>query len=482
MTHKQTQPDNHASNAGSPFAKEWSSLSLLRLSSRWQSLWAMLVVAVIFALALPLANLFFVYPAFTDVLITSIEEDAKKLGNYLVPPELKHSEIRKERLSQRLYGDIYKLEHDFGIAKLRIFSPQGEVLYSTNSAEIGTHNTNAYFTETVSKGIVYTKMAEKGGLDMEGEPARLDVIETFLPLMNGDRFLGAFELLYDITERKGQLDRLILFSTILMTLMAACLVVAIAFLLKKEASHQLAQQRAEALKGDIERITQHDLKAPIIGILSGIQYLEKFTDVDSEQKNMLRQMHDAADRSVSMINGSLGLYKMEMGTYQYAPADMDILDVLRRAVWNLSEMTALNGVEVAITRGSNPVGDEDTFPFCAEEPLFYSLVTNLLKNAVEASTRGDRVLINLGEDGGVKLSIHNPAPVPKDIRQTFFDKYATSGKSSGTGLGTYSARLMALAMGGTIEMSTATASGTLITVRLPHPPKPAQPGDTTCPS
>lgn len=448
-------------------------LSLLgKAMGRGRSLWIMLFASIGVTLALPLANMFVIYPAFTSVLVDSIEEDAEKMGSYLVPPELRFREVKRESLSQRLYGDIYKLEHDFGLAKLKIYSHDGEILYSTNSADIGQVNKRPYFTEVVVKGQRFTMVVEKGRLDAEGEEARMDVVETYLPLMNGERFLGAFELHYDITDRKRQLDNLLLYSTLMMSVVSLCLVVAVIVLMKTEAASQLERDKAEALKGDIERITRHDMKAPFIGLLSGMEYLETFTQLDGEQASTVSDMREAATQGLEMVNRSLGLYRMETGTYEYCPTDLDLIPLTRSVVSNLSGLAVSQGVEISILSEGQVINEETTLPFRVEEPLFYSLLANLVKNGIEASEYGERVLITLARDGGVKLTVHNPTPVPEDIRETFFEKYVTSGKAKGTGIGTYSARLMVHTMGGTIKMETADDMGTLVTVRLPLPPSP----------
>lgn len=446
-------------------------VSLFSSTGQSRTQWVLLFISIILVLGLPLGNIIFIYPAFTSVLVKSIEKDAEQMGSYLVPPELKFSEIRADRMTQRLYGDIYKLEHDLGVIKIRIFSSQGEIVYSTDSKEIGTHATNDYFYDRISKGERISKLVEKGGISLEGDPVKYDIVETYLPLMNGKRFLGAFELYYDVTETKSQLDTLLLYSTLIMTLLAGSLVIAVLFLMRKEGARQLAKKRAEALKGDIDRITKHDLKGPFIGVLSGLEYLEKFTELDDEQTSITSQMRDSADKGLDMINHSLGMYKMEVGTYEYTPSEMDILGVTRRVVSNLSSLALTYGVELIVSRGGNEMADATPMLFRAEEALCYSLLTNLIKNGIEASKEGERVMITLTENKGIKLTVHNPAPVPKDIRNTFFEKYATSGKSSGTGLGTYSAQLMVSTMGGTIDLSTSTDSGTLITVMLPWPPE-----------
>ncbi|MEF2229697.1 MAG: sensor histidine kinase [Pseudodesulfovibrio sp.] len=94
---------------------------------------------------------------------------------------------------------------------------------------------------------------------------------------------------------------------------------------------------------------------------------------------------------------------------------------------------------------------------------------NLVKNAIEASPREGYVTINCQtEPGAVRIIIHNAGAVPEAIRGRFFEKYATMGKSCGTGLGTYSAQLIAKAHGGHIELATSEADGTTVSISLPR--------------
>lgn len=64
--------------------------------------------------------------------------------------------------------------------------------------------------------------------------------------------------------------------------------------------------------------------------------------------------------------------------------------------------------------------------------------------------------------------ISNSGVVPEAIRQRFFEKFTTSGKHGGSGLGAYSAKLLTEAQGGQIAMSTADETNcTTLTVTLP---------------
>ena len=103
----------------------------------------------------------------------------------------------------------------------------------------------------------------------------------------------------------------------------------------------------------------------------------------------------------------------------------------------------------------------------AETLFCYSMFSNLIKNAVEASPRNDVINIGFGAGAVVTISIDNGGEVPMKIREHFFDKFVTSGKSGGTGLGTYSARLFAQTQKGTIDLDTTVAGRTCVRVTIP---------------
>jgi diguanylate cyclase (GGDEF)-like protein/PAS domain S-box-containing protein len=54
-----------------------------------------------------------------------------------------------------------------------------------------------------------------------------DVVETYVPLMDGEQFSGAFELYYDITKSREKLNRLITGSSVLVFIVALCLLVGV---------------------------------------------------------------------------------------------------------------------------------------------------------------------------------------------------------------------------------------------------------------
>jgi signal transduction histidine kinase len=107
-----------------------------------------------------------------------------------------------------------------------------------------------------------------------------------------------------------------------------------------------------------------------------------------------------------------------------------------------------------------------------DEVLIKSMLDNLLKNAAEACPDGGLVTVNLrsqliDSQKMAEIELHNPGEVPLEVRDSFFEPYATAGKKTGSGLGTYSARLIALAHGGDIKFTSSREQGTNVMVWLP---------------
>ncbi len=163
---------------------------------------------------------------------------------------------------------------------------------------------------------------------------------------------------------------------------------------------------------------------------------------------------------LEMINRSLDMLKMEQGTYELTPEPVDLLKVVQRIVKEskvLSAKLMVNG---------SPVKPNHQFIIQGEELLCYSMMSNLIKNAIEASPEGAEITISMDSNDKKIIRIHNYGVVPEEVRDRFFEKYLTYGKKTGTGLGTYSAKLIAETLGGTIQMETSNDVGTVVTFFL----------------
>lgn len=218
------------------------------------------------------------------------------------------------------------------------------------------------------------------------------------------------------------------------------------------------------LKEDVERLARHDLKTPLGTIISLSQILLEGGSLSDSDHGTVETIESAGYRILEMVNRSLDLFRMEAGTYELRPQAVDLTTLADRVGSDLRPLCQERSVTLRFssTEGHEAVAN-------AEELLSYSMLANLMKNAIEAAPSGSFVTVSTYVDSTrTGVSIHNQGAVPAAIRADFFRKYASHGKKAGTGLGTYSARLMARTQGGDVEMNTSEATGTTLHVRLPR--------------
>ena len=215
------------------------------------------------------------------------------------------------------------------------------------------------------------------------------------------------------------------------------------------------------LREDVERMSRHDLKTPLNSILGVTRLLRDDPSLGQDQRHLVSVLQRAGLRMLEMVNLSQDLFKMEKGSYEFRIQAVDLQEVVMRVLVDLHSYAQASGVTLHL-RGS----DREPVRVRGEELLCYSIVANLVKNAVEAAGRGNEVTLTLQRGEAVVLTVHNPGAVPPEIAARFFEKYVSGGKSGGIGMGTYSARLMARVQQGDLTLRTGAGEGTTLTLTL----------------
>jgi hypothetical protein len=231
------------------------------------------------------------------------------------------------------------------------------------------------------------------------------------------------------------------------------------------------------LREEVDRITAHDLKNPIGGIINFTDMLLSDEMMTKDQKELLQAVDDSAHTLLNMVTLSLDLFKIEQGTYEMQPSRINLIEIVRKILTekgpeiSAKEINVTNTLQGSIVKEEYAEGEEaQAFHVQGDGLLCYSMFGNLIKNAVEAAPNGGKLAIayTLNDDGRGTVTISNSGAAPIHVRDSFFDKYVTSGKKGGTGLGTYSAKLLAEVQEGTIALSVDDAHNeTTLTVTLP---------------
>jgi len=214
------------------------------------------------------------------------------------------------------------------------------------------------------------------------------------------------------------------------------------------------------LREEVERMSRHDLKTPLNSVIAVSRLLRQTAKLSREDEELLGIVERAGYRVLSMVNLSLDLFRMEQGSYQFRAQAIDLSEVARKVAADLESQAASKEVVINLKQSGHSVAR-------AEEVLSYSMLANLVKNAIEAAPERSAVTVTVeGAGESVSMHVHNEGEISPSVRPNFFEKYVTTGKHGGVGLGAYSARLMARVQEGEITMHSELEAGTTISVRL----------------
>ncbi|MGE4505832.1 MAG: PAS domain S-box protein [Desulfovibrionaceae bacterium] len=229
-----------------------------------------------------------------------------------------------------------------------------------------------------------------------------------------------------------------------------------------------ASRQAEEMKVEIDRIMRHDLRNPLNAIINLPKLLTDSPSLGKEESEMLLAISCSGQKMLNLIDASLSLHKLEVGTYAIHNGWIDLTAEVRAIRQELLHLTADKNVRIHVETGGDDGNGSGAGVVRGDKVLVPFLLSNLIKNAVEAAPEGSIVTVATARDSAQRITVHNRGTVDAAIRDRFFDKYATHGKLQGTGLGTYSSKLIAAAHGGDITMTSSEEEGTTVVVTLPQ--------------
>jgi sensor histidine kinase regulating citrate/malate metabolism len=233
---------------------------------------AILFVSIAAVIVLPIYTVFFIYPMFSKLTIKHSENEAERIATHLASLLVtKNDMLDQKSIPDDISIKINELKRVFDFLKIKVYSRSGEIIYSTNSEDIGVIHTGTEFEKIATKGSVSAKFRQKDTTSDEGETLTADVVETYVPIMSDERFIGAFEIYYHVKDRKERFDGVILSSSIKIFIAASCLL-AVVILVSFKADRSITEQehaRADRevliaeLQDSIDKVKHIPLMIPI---------------------------------------------------------------------------------------------------------------------------------------------------------------------------------------------------------------------------
>lgn len=236
---------------------------------------------------------------------------------------------------------------------------------------------------------------------------------------------------------------------------------------KKELVNQNEILKENAnLRESMEQIMRHDLKSPLTSLIMIPQVLLRRGDYTERQIKLIKTMEKSGLKMLQMINRSMDIYKMEKNIYKPKLVKIDIIKIIASIIEIFDANNEMYNTHILLNNEKVSQGSECLV--LGEEMLLYSLFSNLIKNAYEASPRTEKITFMIEKNDFVTIKIDNKGVVPQTIRNSFFNKFTTFGKESGVGLGTYSAKLIVETLGGSIDLDSSIEDHTVVIVKLPY--------------
>jgi len=215
------------------------------------------------------------------------------------------------------------------------------------------------------------------------------------------------------------------------------------------------------------RLAEHDMRNRLSTIVSVADILSK-GQVDEQQLKWIDTIKRIGKDTLHLLSSARDYAKMERGEYTPEISDFDLLAAIAGVTKDFIDTIKAKNLDIEMLYNEEEVEHgQDELLVSADKFYLEHLFQNLIGNAIEASPKDELIKISINDSSSFEIHISNLGAIPEDIQPAFFEKYITSGKDRGTGLGTYIARMIAQFHGGNITFSSSLEKGTVLSVHLP---------------
>lgn len=218
---------------------------------------------------------------------------------------------------------------------------------------------------------------------------------------------------------------------------------------------------SEKRKNALEKIFFHDV-VNTAGTLNSIIELMKDIKDEKELKRFISLADNTSKELIEEIISQRELIAAENNELQLKRSCVLSIDLIRDVVVKILYN------QIAIDRSVIIDKESVEITFTTDIQLLRRVLTNMLKNALEATPKHGKVKIGCyNDDKYITIWVSNPTYIPKDIQlQLFLRSFSTKGKNRG--LGTYSMKLLTEKyLSGRISFTSDEKEGTKFFIKLP---------------
>lgn len=193
---------------------------------------------------------------------------------------------------------------------------------------------------------------------------------------------------------------------------------------------------ADKRKKALERIFFHDILNTAGGLRGFVELLNDASE--SELKELVKNVNGLSEQLIDELKAQVELLKAENNELEVHLTSTTSLLILSEMKMTYSNHVVANGKSVIIDTDSM---DEKLI---TDRGILRRTLGNLIKNALEASNRGDAVILKCtpsASGNNIIFSVYNKGFIPRNIQLQIFQR-SFSTKDASRGLGTYSIKLL----------------------------------------
>lgn len=220
----------------------------------------------------------------------------------------------------------------------------------------------------------------------------------------------------------------------------------------------------EMLKSDFIQNVSHELKTPLASI-KGYAYLLSSTPLTEEQKEYIDRILKSSQQLSSLTGNILMLSNLENQQIVPEKSVFSLDEQLRQVILSMEPLWNEKKLDMDL--------ELPELSYYGNEELLTQVWTNLISNAVKFTPKRGTVSVRAAEnphcitvevqDTGIGMS--------KDVQAHIFDKFYQGEQNrsiEGNGLGLALVKKILALCGGTVEVESCVAGGSLFRVKLPR--------------
>ena len=229
---------------------------------------------------------------------------------------------------------------------------------------------------------------------------------------------------------------------------------------------ELERQRMEneklAASGRMAATVAHEINNPLSAIKGGFLLIKDSIPEDNKYYDYVGMIEKEIDRIARIVKQMFNLSR----PYQGKISEFNAISVIRDVITMLDKIGSEQCVTITFS------GHEDMLKVTISEDHFRQLLYNIIKNGIEASSEGGSVEVRAKSmDSRLNVIVSDLGEgMSDDVRSKIFDPFFTTKSKysdSGLGLGLATTKVVAEAMGGSLDCISEKDKGTAFTIDLP---------------